>query len=305
MLRSLYSGVSGMRSFQTKLDVIANNIANVNTTGFKSSRVRFQDMLSQTVSNARGATTGGLGGVNAQQIGLGVSVGSIDTVMTVGAMQPTNRELDFAIEGDGFFVVSPVADEDGNFDVGEFGLAVLNYTRDGAFYLDHEGNLVTSSGYRVLGYESEDEFEPIFDDIDSQEPELIALTIPPYYDDDEENELESFSIDSSGVILAKYRQEDQVRVIGKIAVAKFSNAEGLEFTGGNNYRVSNNSGDPIFGMSGEYGFGHLRQGYLEMSNVDLANEFTEMIVTSRAYSANSRSITTSDEMLQELLNLKR
>ncbi len=103
MLRSLYSGVSGMRSFQTKMDVISNNIANVNTTGFKSGRVKFQDMLSQTVANAQGPIENGLGGINPQQIGLGVKVGSIDTIMTGGPLQPTNRNLDFAIEGEGFF----------------------------------------------------------------------------------------------------------------------------------------------------------------------------------------------------------
>src|SRR5690606_4798797 len=106
MLRSLYAGVSGMRSFQTKMDVISNNIANVNTTGFKSGRVKFQDMLSQTVANAQGPTANGLGGVNPQQVGLGVKVGSIDTIMTGGPLQPTNRDLDFAIEGEGFFIVN-------------------------------------------------------------------------------------------------------------------------------------------------------------------------------------------------------
>ncbi|HCX64240.1 MAG TPA: flagellar basal body rod protein FlgG, partial [Eubacteriaceae bacterium] len=99
MLRSLYSGVSGMRNNQTKMDVIGNNIANVNTTGFKSGRVRFQDMLSQTIANAQAPTDNNLGGVNPQQIGLGVQVGAIDTIMTGGALQPTNRDLDFAIEG--------------------------------------------------------------------------------------------------------------------------------------------------------------------------------------------------------------
>src|SRR5690554_5294604 len=105
MLRSLYSGVSGMKSFQTKMDVIANNIANVNTTAFKSSRARFQDMLSQTLSSAQEPGEN-IGGVNPRQVGLDVKVGSIDAMMENGALQPTNRELDFAIEGNGFFAVS-------------------------------------------------------------------------------------------------------------------------------------------------------------------------------------------------------
>ena len=141
MLRSLYSGVSGMRSFQTKMDVISNNIANVNTTGFKSGRAQFQDMLSQTISNAQGATVNGLGGINSQQVGLGVRVGSVDTIMTGGNTQPTSRDLDFAIENDGFFVL-------GTGDTGEN----LVYTRDGAFFKDEQGNLVNSGGMRVMGF---------------------------------------------------------------------------------------------------------------------------------------------------------
>lgn len=291
MLRSLYSGVSGMRSFQTKMDVIANNIANVNTTGFKSSRAMFQDMLSQTISNAQGPANG-LGGVNSQQIGLGVSVSTIDNIMTGGPMQPTNRDLDFAIEGDGFFTLSNDGTENN-----------LVYTRDGSFGKDHLGNLVNSSGLRIMGY--------AFDSLDADgNPQflnnpgdvLIALVIP---NDIGGQQLESYHIDGSGVVSAKYEGDTDMRILGKIALTRFSNPGGLEKIGGNNYRISNNSGEPVRGESGLNGFGLIRQGYLEMSNVDLANEFTEMIVTSRAYQANSRSITTSDEMLQELINLKR
>lgn len=295
MLRSMYSGVSGMRSFQTKMDVIANNIANVNTTGFKAGRAKFQDMLSQTTANASGATENNLGGVNSQQIGLGVKVAGIDTIMTGGALQPTNRDLDFAIENEGFFIVSPYKMEDG------VEVSKLNYTRDGSFYRDNEGNLVTAAGYRVMGIMGEDAAEA--EEIEGEN--LQAISIPEYYDGDEDQELESYVIDSSGVISARYKGMDEVVVLGKVALTRFANAEGLEKTGGNNYRTTNNSGEARFGFSGENGFGYIRQGYLEMSNVDLANEFTEMIVTSRAYQANSRSITTSDEMLQELINLKR
>ncbi|MDR7869594.1 MAG: flagellar hook-basal body complex protein [Tissierellaceae bacterium] len=290
MLRSLYSGVSGMRSFQTKMDVISNNIANVNTTGFKSGRAKFQDMLSQTISNAQGASANGLGGVNSQQIGLGVRVGSIDTIMTGGAMQPTNRDLDFAIEGEGFFTVSPNGSTNN-----------VNYTRDGAFYKDNVGNLVNASGDTLMGY-MPDTFGGALNT-----GSLKALEIPnnhPSYSNPD-RELESYYIDSSGTITAKYENIATPVTIGQIVLTRFSNPEGLEKTGGNNYRQTNNSGTPVSGTSGNNGFGIIRQGYLEMSNVDLANEFTEMIVTSRAYQANSRSITTSDEMLQELINLKR
>lgn len=293
MLRSLYSGVSGMKNFQTKMDVIANNIANVNTTAFKAGSVRFQDMISQTVSSAQSPSENGLGGVNGKQVGLGVKIGSIDTIMTGGALQPTNRELDFAIEGEGFFNVT-----DGN---------QTFFTRDGAFYKDYQGNLVTSSGLRVLGV-TNGEPEEIGDDyetpeIDPENPELVALNIPGFAGD-EENTLQSFSVDGTGQIIGVYA-DGKKYFIGQVAVTSFKNPEGLTKTGSNNYIDTTNSGTPQVGKAGDPGKGVMRQGFIEMSNVDLANEFTDMIITSRAFQANSRSITTSDEMLQELINLKR
>lgn len=314
MLRSLYAGVSGMRSFQTKMDEVSNNVANVNTTGFKSGRVRFQDMLSQTIANAQGPVQGGRGGVNPQQIGLGTSVGSIDTIMEAGALQPTNRELDFAIEGEGFFIVD---DGTGNY----------MYTRDGAFYTDHEGNLVNSSGLRLMGYLPENGGGIDVDEEDAPELEtpggiesLDQLRIHRFLDsgggisesgEDGAYELQEFNIDGSGQIIGVYTStggeegESKTFLLGQVSLAKFQNPEGLHKAGGNNYTSTTNSGGVEVGIAGNPGYGNIRQGVLEMSNVDLANEFTEMIVTSRAYQANSRSITTSDEMLQELINLKR
>ena len=318
MLRSLYSGISGMRGFQTKMDVIANNIANVNTTAFKSSRISFQDMLSQTTANASSPTGNGLGGINSKQIGLGVKVGSIDMMMGGGALQPTNRDLDFAIENEGFFVVSSdVSDVDSESPLLEDAtVGTISYTRDGAFFRDYEGNLVNASGQRVLGYVT----GGLVVDEDNPNPEVIdpeELIDGDYQDflkplkiadiDEDGGELQSFSIDTSGKIIAVYSSEEgaTTRILGQIAITKFSNPEGLTKAGGNTFNESNNSGRTQFGLAGANGFGNIRQGFLEMSNVDLANEFTEMIVASRAYSANSRSITTSDEMLQELINLKR
>ena len=325
MLRSLYAGVSGMRSFQTKMDVISNNIANVNTTGFKSGRAKFQDMLSQTVANAQGPMENGLGGINPQQIGLGVKVGSIDTIMTGGALQPTNRNLDFAIEGEGFFTV-------------EDGTGNKYYTRDGAFYTDYEGNLVNASGLKVLGYVSDpdsdsDPIDRTYSELGPDEdsnlelPEegedameklekLKFLNIPLYLDeggtvleeaDEETFELQEFNIDGTGRIIGVYSNgtESKTFLLGQLGMVKFNNPSGLEKAGNNNYVASNNSGAPEAGIAGGKGYGYIRQGFLEMANVDLANEFTEMIVASRAYQASSRSITTSDEMLQELINLKR
>jgi len=285
MIRSLYSGVSGMRSNQTKMDVIGNNIANVNTTGFKSGRVRFQDMLSQTMASAQEATPGNLGGVNAQQVGLGVKVGAIDTIMTDGALQPTSRDLDLAIEGTGFFMVS-------QDDAGTMKL----FTRDGAFYRDSAGDLVNAGGYKVLGTPTDPTAIPT-------NPQKLAITNTRNIGG-VDLDLQSFSIDGSGTIKGVYSDGNSYN-IGQIAVAKFDNSAGLEKVGNNNYRASNNSGDPAIGTANADGYGVIRQGVLEMSNVDLANEFTELIVTSRSYQANSRTITTSDEMLQELLSLKR
>ncbi|WP_300386313.1 flagellar hook-basal body complex protein, partial [Clostridium sp.] len=165
MLRSMYSGISGMKVNQTKLDVIGNNISNVGTTAFKSSTARFSDMLSQNVSDAMAASNN-KGGINASQVGLGVQLASIATVMTQGTMQPTNRALDVAIDGEGFLMVSKgpkifgnnlqVNHQIGSHTITEQSLLgssnQMMYTRDGALTLDEEGNLLTGDGYRVLGY---------------------------------------------------------------------------------------------------------------------------------------------------------
>lgn len=165
MLRSMYSGISGMKVNQTKLDVIGNNISNVGTTAFKSSRAKFSDMLSQNVSDAM-APSNNQGGINASQVGLGVQLASIDTVMTQGMMQPTGRQLDVAIDGDGFFMVSKgPAIYDGTLEVnhrvgahniteqslGNSGSEIM-YSRDGSFILDELGNLLTGDGFRIMGY---------------------------------------------------------------------------------------------------------------------------------------------------------
>jgi flagellar hook protein FlgE len=342
MLKSLYSGVSGMKGFQTKMDVIANNIANTNTTAFKSGRARFQDMISQTNANASGPTAAGMGGINPQQVGLGVKVSAIDTIMTGGSLQSTGRDLDFGIEREGFFAVSSIIDIDDEGTITEVGTKY--YTRDGAFFRDYEGNLVNSNGERVLGYVMEDyklakinptdtttipdfynavdtlpdDYLSVPDPTDPTETNtaklemLNPLKIPDKIfgvDDDgtvtsDVVDLQSYSIDGTGKIVGVY-SDGKAYLLGQIALVKFSNPEGLEKVGNSNYAYSNNSGEPIAGEAGGEGFGTIRQNFLEMSNVDLANEFTEMIIASRAYSANSRSITTSDEMLQELINLKR
>ena len=283
MLRSMYSGVSGMKNLQVKMDVISNNIANVNTIGFKSSRVMFQDIMSQTTTQATAGQPNGLGGTNMQQIGLGVQVGSIDTIHNTGAPTSTGRDLDFYLEGAGYFVVR---DGEGN----------NLYTRDGIFTRDGNGALVNSSGMKVMGVRSTNNTAPNIDD----NSELVELNVPEEFDN---QTYQSMAIDKYGVVSAKYGNQDVV--IGRVAVATFNNPDALEKLGGNNYGATVNTGNAILGAAGQNGSGMMQSGKIEMSNVDLSTEFTEMIVASRAYQANSRSITTSDEMLQELLNLKR
>lgn len=286
MLNSLFSGITGMKGQQTKMDVIANNISNVNTTGFKAQRVRFQDMISETNANAQGPNNGGRGGLNAQQVGLGTQVAATDVMMQGGSLQFTGRALDFGIQnGDNsFFVVS----EDG----GDSGM--MQYTRDGGFYTDNEGNLTTSNGFRLMGYSEANMGNPSADNLE-------ALSIPQERDG---LALQDYNIDNTGTILGTY-SDGNAYVIGRIAMSNFANPDGLEKAGENIYNASANSGVPQYGGPSDDGFGVVRSGFMEMSNVDLATEFTEMIVASRAYQANSRSITTSDEMLQELINLKR
>lgn len=264
MLRSMYSGISGMKNFQTKLDVIGNNIANVNTYGFKKGRTTFSDMMSQTIQGAKG-NDGVLGGVNPKQVGLGATLSTIDTISTQGSIQSTNRPLDLAISGSGYFTLMNGAN--------------TYYTRAGNFYLDSEGQLVNSSGLVV-----------------KQEGNNDPIEIP--------SNAQSFSIDSAGVV-SFVDSEGILQEAGTLEISTFANPDGLEKFGDNLFTVSQNSGNPTATTAGNEGAGKLMAGALEMSNVDLSEEFTEMIVAQRGFQANTRIISTSDEILQELVNLKR
>lgn len=254
MLRSLYSGVSGIKNFQTELDTIGNNIANVNTYGYKKGRVTFKDAISQTLASATPGTS-------AQQVGLGSQIGSIDTVDTSGSPESTGRPLDFAITGDGYFRV-----QDGND---------TYYTRAGNFYFDDNGRLVNSEGFAVLGTNGQ------------------AITLGA--------NVKSFSVATDGTI-----SDQNGNTIGTISIATFQNPAGLTKAGGNLYTTANsNAGQVTVSQPGQNGAGTIKSGYLEMSNVDLSEELTNMIVAERGFQANTRIITTSDEILQELVNLKR
>ena len=461
-MRSMYSGVSGLKAHQLKMDIIGNNIANVNTVGFKGQRVTFQEVFSQTIKGASSAQAG-KGGTNAQQVGLGISLSAIDTFHIRGAVQRTDSVTDLAVNGDGFFMLSDSADN-----------LSRSYTRAGNFNLDDSGNLVAANGYKVLGYMVDPNtglmksslegvviskataddakattfgtFEGNLDnaitkatvpatfagpgalnlgvnkswetthqytdalggqhnlkytfvrglagdgsvdatatadrnwsvfvkDLDTGSyyqqgapvAGVVALTpataavvtadpvaIPINFDingkltaasinklniaipskngsavfnvnvdlakitqfasdstvagtDSDgytQGFLDTYSIGPTGEINAVFTN-GQNKVIGRIALATFKNPAGLEKTSENMYQLTPNSGDPIVGVPSEGSMGSLNPGTLEMSNVDISNEFTEMITTQRGFQANSRIITTSDEMLQELVNLKR
>ena len=463
MMRSLYAGVSGLQNHQTKMDVIGNNVANVNTTGFKRGRVDFQDMISQQLSGAAAPTTE-VGGVNPKEVGLGVQTAAIDTIFTQGNLQSTGVSTDIAIQGNGFFVLKNGQE--------------TFYTRAGAFGVDKNGTLVNpANGLRVQGWQArevngesiiqtaatptdlvipvgskdparatqnvnfacnlnkntpeilegateadiakgtwatemkiydsfgnehnlavsftrvvgnpnqwranvqidpenadytqarvglgstdgmENTFLVNFDNtgtlqsvtdsagnLTNPEGEIIlqaSFTVPNANADDDGNPyrqtfninlgtigsqrntvtqsaassstkayyqdgytmgyLDNFKIDSSGVITGVY-SNGASRKLGQIALATFTNQGGLEKAGENTYVESNNSGLANIGESGIAGKGSLLAGALEMSNVDLTEQFTDMITTQRGFQANGKTIQTADTMLDTVLSLKR
>lgn len=294
MLRSMYSAVSGLRNHQIMLDVVGNNIANVNTFGFKAGRAVFEDNLSQIVRGAAAPTSAGagpgIGGINPAQIGLGVRLGGITNIMNQGGLQVTNQTTDLAIQGDGFFTVEKAGQ---NF-----------YTRNGAFNFDTEGNLVTSNGSYVLGYQ----FAPDATAADVAPEPLPAptpLKLPSALGGAwAALTMESFQINPDGKLIGAF-SDGSKRVFGQVAISTFNNPQGLEKVGGSMYTATTNSGTPKTGWPASGGRGTVESGTLEMSNVDLAQEFTNLIVSQRGFQANSRVVTASDEVLQDLVNMKR
>jgi len=298
MMRSLYSAVSGLRTHQTRMDVIGDNIANVNTVGFKRSTVTFKDVFYQTLRGGSQNSVNnnqGLGGTNPQQIGLGVTLNSIDVIHTQGAAAFTGNGTDLMIQGDGFFVVT-----DGNN---------YFYTRAGAFHFDDQGYLVNADGMRVVVYDASStdnnpyknlKLKTTNDDNDTYIGFNFGTSEPTSPPD-------SFSIDSKGIIHIVVGTDKYDSY--PLAIAKFPNPAGLEKVGQSLYRETASSGTAQIGAAGDSTKGlantTIIPSALEMSNVELAQEFTDMIITQRGFQANARTITTSDEMLQELVNLKR
>jgi flagellar hook protein FlgE len=413
VLRSMFSAISGLRGHQIMMDVIGNNIANVNTVGFKSGRVNFQDILSQTLHGAT-APSGGLGSINPAQIGLGMTVAGIDVLQTQGNLQSTGKTTDMAIQGDGFFIES-----DG---------ASTYFTRDGAFDIALDGSLANpASGMKVQGWQADtagniDITQPItnitipigqrttalatskvtlngnldagaavgatvpttmtvFDSLGishsvkvtftktdanawswaatkdaadlgiaispdvpagvnagtlsytsggvfSVSKGTLSFTFPdgatattPLSDFSQMTQfsgtsqpagqtngftsgtLVTFAVGNAGQLSGVY-SNGQTQVLGQIALAGFLNSAGLMRAGQNNFAATSASGAAQVGTAGTGGHGTVTTGALEMSNVDLATQFTGMITAERGFQANGRVITTSDEMLQELVNLK-
>ncbi|WP_067508856.1 flagellar hook protein FlgE [Actinoplanes sp. TFC3] len=389
MLRSLFSGISGLRAHQQMMDVTGNNIANVNTTGYKSSQTVFQDTLSQMV-NAAGAPQNGAGGTNPAQVGLGVRTASINANFSQGAAQTTGKAGDMMIQGDGFFVV-----KSGGESV---------YTRAGSFTFDANGSLTTPNGQIVQGWSADTDgnvntagapgniklpigislkpeqttkftltgnlsYEapadatsakvipiPVVDENGASSTLNVTLTktdattwtattpdggnVPITFTNGKPSTnsitLDGYEVDitdlthysgntearvsasdgSAAGILSSYTVSNTGQIVGvfsnglkqslgQLALANFNNVNGLEKIGDSMFRSTVNSGLAQVGAAGSAGLGLITSGALEMSNVDLAQEFTNLVIAQRGFQANSRIITTSDEILQELVNLKR
>ncbi len=464
MMRTLYAGVSGLKNHQIRMDVIGNNISNVNTNGFKSERVNFQDMISQLVSGAS-EPRDNVGGVNPKQVGLGAMVSSIDKLMHQGALQTTSKNTDLAISGEGFFVLADGSKKfytrNGNFDVDKEGwlvnpangmrlqgwnatksaegkpgvntagdtenLKIPLYQKEPAketSFVRFKSNLnsavqaipagttdadrmkmimdadpskrrghitsinafddqgvehtlkvymwksdtnkwtasvamqgaeqlsvdVTGSNGQntqvagntrmTLGFSPDGRLTSVSDGVDMRNQDKLNATVSfrlagnpavknielrlgeagqvdgitqfssqfttkaVEQDGYTMGYMEAFEINDTGVITGVYSNGAR-NMLGQVALANFTNPEGLTKSGQNNFVESINSGNALIGTSGIQGLGGINAGFLEMSNVDLADQFTDMIVTQRGFQANSRSITTADQMLQELLGLKR
>ncbi|GHR03420.1 flagellar basal-body rod protein FlgG [Helicobacter pylori] len=262
MLRSLYSATSGMLAQQTHIDTTSNNIANVNTTGFKKSRADFNDLFYQAMQYAGTNTSNTTLSPDGMEVGLGVRPSAITKMFSQGSPKETENNLDIAITGKGFFQVQL---PDG----------ITAYTRSGNFKLDEQGNLVTSEGYLLIP----------------------QITLP--------EDTTQVNIGVDGTVSVTQGLQTTSNVIGQITLANFVNPAGLHSMGDNLFSITNASGEAIVGNPDSQGLGKLRQGFLELSNVRLVEEMTDLITAQRAYEANSKSIQTADAMLQTVNSLKR
>jgi flagellar hook protein FlgE len=274
-MRSMFSAVSGLKVHQTALDVTANDIANVNTIGYRASRATFEDVMSQT-QRAGVGPSGVSAGSNPLQVGLGVKLGSVDALMGQGALQTTGNSLDIAIQGEGWLRVGT--------SVAPAIPTTISYTRSGNLALNSAGYLTTQEGDYVIGRTLAGA------GVDT----LIQIPAGGT----------NVSIGQDGSVTYQPAGGGAVATAGYVSLAKFSNQNGLQRTSSNRWSANPASGgEQVNTPGGAYGI--TVSGSLEMSNVDLATEFTSMITAQRGFQANSRVISTADEMLQDLVNLKR
>jgi flagellar hook protein FlgE len=272
LLNSFNSGVAGIKTFSKSLEVIGDNIANVNTTGFKGSRVTNQDNFSETLKfSTAGGGAGGGGGTNAMQIGTGSSVASISQQFTQGALTTTGSPADLSISGNGFFQVIDPSDN------------TTFVTRAGDFRVDDQGFLVTNGGFQVQG-----------------EGGAIQLTLKG----EAGQELLSYSINPKGELM-EYYSDGTSAITNTIFLQEFQNPNALMRAGNNLFSNMEAAGPVAPAQAGTAGLGKVIQGTLELSNVDLTQQFSDLIVAQRAFQANSRVITVSDSVMEEVVNLKR
>ena len=328
MLRAMDSAVAGLRSHQNKMDVVGHNIANVNTFGFKAQTYTFKEAMYQTST----ASTAGskAGGVNAAQYGYGTLMGSIGMDMTASTPSYVGG-FNASIDGEGFFITksSKVGTGDGDDDgieTDNFKDEDFDYTRVGQFLLDSNGYVVDANGNFVYGFRwKETDANGTTTYKDKMQPlrvPLVGEDGTPKIDDNEDQDGASASItieiNNAGIISAsvKYESKDangdsatatKVVTLGKVAIATFQNPNGVTKSGGNYYKATNNdnTGRSVAAAPGDAGTATLMGGFIEASNVDLAKEFADMITTHRGFQANSKMITVSDEMLSDLVAMKR
>lgn len=284
MMRGMYSAISGLRNHQIMLDVTANDLANVNTVGFKTSRVSFRDSLAQLQRSGASATTG-TAGAKAAQIGLGVQLGSIDNLMSNGAFQSTGSPYDVAIQGSGWFRVSSDPAAPNN--------ATDQYTRAGNFTLTDTGYLATQDGWRVVGFAA----NATTGALTTTPPTKAFIQIP--------TDATDVSVAANGAVTYTPAAGGAREYAGFLSLTQFPSEAGLERGSGNRWIQNGSSGTGSSDIPGNAGLGSTVGGQLEMSNVDLATEFTNMITAQRGFEASSRVLSTADEMLQTLVNLKR
>ncbi len=303
MIKSMFSGVSGLRAHQSKMDVIGNNIANVNTFGYKAGRATFKESIYQTVRGSSDGTET-FGGKNPSQVGYGSQIGSIDLMFSSGSYAPTDSPTDCMIDGNGFFLVGTknlAVINTGKGNMEDSQVNQLTLTRVGDFRFDGKGYLVDSNSNVVFG------FLPTNTDGET----IVPIRLPDKtgaFDaasTEERMNINSIRIDDKGNVIGIDANENKPVTIAKIALANAPNPNALEKTQGPYYKIVSNAGNVAAFGAGDGGTGLLMSNGLEMANVDLAKEFSEMITTQRGFQANTRIITVSDEMLQELISMKR